>query len=92
MPTAATFDIEFVQYLDPTGKLVRHCGIVTLRQQPETANGTTFVSLEDETGVANLVIWPKVFEQNRRTVLGSRMLRVDGRRYQRYAHGNGANH
>ena len=38
-----------------------------------------FITIEDETGVANLVIWPRIFEQNRRVVLGSRMLRVDGR-------------
>ena len=38
-----------------------------------------FITIEDETGVANLVIWPKIFEQNRRTILGGRMLRVDGR-------------
>jgi error-prone DNA polymerase len=38
----------------PNGRLVRYCGIVTLRQQPETANGTVFISLEDETGVVQV--------------------------------------
>jgi DNA polymerase III alpha subunit len=41
--------------------------------------GARFITIEDETGVANLVIWPKILEQNRRTILGSGMLRVAGR-------------
>ena len=49
-----------------------------VRQRPGTASGVIFATLEDETGIANVVIWPKVFEANRRTLLGSRMLAVRG--------------
>jgi error-prone DNA polymerase len=61
------------------GRWVRTAGLILVRQMPGSAKGVMFITLEDETGVANLVIWPKIFEQNRRVVLGSRMLRVDGR-------------
>lgn len=50
-----------------------------MRQRPDSANGVMFITLEDETGVANLVVWAKVFEKYRRTVLGSGMLGVKGR-------------
>jgi error-prone DNA polymerase len=62
----------------PTGKLVRHCGIVTLRQQPETANGTTFVSLEDETGVVQVICWQSLRERQRNVLLRARLLAVRG--------------
>jgi len=61
------------------GRWVRAAGLVLVRQMPGSAKGVMFITIEDETGVANLVIWPKIFEQNRRTILGGRMLRVDGR-------------
>ncbi len=61
------------------GRWVRTAGLILVRQMPGSAKGVMFITIEDETGVANLVIWPKIFEQNRRVVLGSRMLRVDGR-------------
>jgi error-prone DNA polymerase len=61
------------------GRWVRTAGLILVRQMPGSAKGVMFITLEDETGVANLVVWPKIFEQNRRVVLGSRMLRVDGR-------------
>ncbi len=61
------------------GRWVRTAGLILVRQMPGSAKGVMFITLEDETGIANLVVWPKIFEQNRRTVLGSRMLRVDGR-------------
>jgi error-prone DNA polymerase len=63
----------------PDGRLARASGIVTHRQRPETAKGTTFVTLEDETGVVNLIVWPKVFEAHRRELLGTRLLTVYGR-------------
>jgi error-prone DNA polymerase len=63
----------------PDGRLVRYCGIVTLRQQPETAKGTTFISLEDETGVVQVICWKKVRELQRKALLGSRLLAVYGR-------------
>jgi error-prone DNA polymerase len=51
---------------------------VLVRQRPGTASGVIFATLEDETGVANIIIWPKVFEANRRVVLGARVLGVRG--------------
>ena len=44
------------------GRIVRYCGLVTLRLQPETANGLIFVSLEDETGVAQGIHWKRIRE------------------------------
>ncbi|MBL3562486.1 error-prone DNA polymerase [Rhodovulum sulfidophilum] len=55
------------------------CGLVITRQRPGTASGVIFLTLEDETGVANVVVWPKVFERFRRAVMGGRLLRVTGR-------------
>ncbi|MBV1896040.1 MAG: error-prone DNA polymerase, partial [Rhodobacteraceae bacterium] len=48
------------------------------RQRPGTASGVIFLTLEDETGVSNVVVWPKVYEQFRRAVMGGRLLRVTG--------------
>jgi error-prone DNA polymerase len=62
----------------PNGRLVRYCGIVTLRQQPETANGTIFISLEDETGVIQVIVWKSLREQQRPEVLRARLLAVYG--------------
>ncbi len=50
-----------------------------VRQKPGSAKGVMFVTIEDETGVANLVIWPALFEQQRRVILTAGMLAVDGR-------------
>lgn len=60
------------------GELVSYCGIVTLRQQPDTAGGTIFVSLEDETGVVQVIVWKSLREAQRRELLGSRLLAVHG--------------
>ncbi|MFT6452999.1 MAG: error-prone DNA polymerase [Halocynthiibacter sp.] len=54
------------------------CGLVITRQRPGTASGVVFLTLEDETGVSNVVVWPKVYEQFRRVVMGGRLLRVTG--------------
>lgn len=62
----------------PNGKTVRTCGIVTLRQQPETAKGTTFVSLEDEEGEVQVICWKSVREEQERVLLRSRLLAVEG--------------
>jgi error-prone DNA polymerase len=62
----------------PNGRLVRHCGIVTLRQQPGTASGVVFVSLEDETGVVQVIVWRHVRERQRAVLAGSRLLAVRG--------------
>ncbi|MDB5615051.1 MAG: error-prone polymerase [Devosia sp.] len=61
------------------GSRVEVAGLVLVRQRPGTAKGIIFATLEDEAGVANIVIWPKVFEANRKTVLGSRMMAVRGK-------------
>ena len=62
----------------PNGRLVRYAGIVTLRQRPETANGVIFRSLEDETGVVQVIIWKSLREKQRPEVLRSRLLAVYG--------------
>ncbi|KEO61108.1 error-prone DNA polymerase [Thioclava indica] len=54
------------------------CGLVITRQRPGTASGVIFLTLEDETGVSNIVVWPKVYERFRRIVMGGRLLRVTG--------------
>ncbi|MGM4987066.1 error-prone DNA polymerase [Tardiphaga sp. 841_E9_N1_2] len=58
---------------------VRCAGVVLVRQRPGSANGVVFMTLEDETGIANIVVWPKVMEQFRREVMGSRLILVEGR-------------
>ncbi|MGV8954945.1 MAG: error-prone DNA polymerase, partial [Cypionkella sp.] len=60
------------------GSRIEVAGLVLVRQRPGTASGVIFATLEDEAGVANIVIWPKVFEANRKTVLGARLLAVRG--------------
>jgi error-prone DNA polymerase len=52
---------------------------VLVRQRPGTASGVIFATLEDETGVANIVIWPRVFESHRRIVLTAHLMGVVGR-------------
>ncbi|MBN9887404.1 error-prone DNA polymerase [Salipiger abyssi] len=54
------------------------CGLVITRQRPGTASGVIFLTLEDETGVSNVVVWPKVYARYRRVVMGGRLLRVRG--------------
>lgn len=59
--------------------LVTVAGLVLVRQRPGTASGVVFITLEDETGVANIVVWRKLFEKHRRAVIAGRLLRVTGR-------------
>jgi len=54
-------------------------GLVLVRQRPGSAKGVMFITLEDESGIANLVLWPKVFNRHRRIVLGAGMIGVEGR-------------
>ncbi len=63
----------------PDGARVTVGGLVLIRQQPGTASGVIFVTLEDETGIANLVIWPSVFDRYRRTLLDSKLLVASGK-------------
>lgn len=62
----------------PNGRLVRACGIVTLRQQPETAKGVIFVTLEDEYGAVQVIVWKGVREQQRKELMNARLLGVAG--------------
>jgi len=67
--------------LDPAirpGMTLQTAGLVLVRQRPGTASGVIFATLEDETGIANIIIWDRVFQKNRRAVLGSRLLAVRG--------------
>ena len=63
----------------PDGKRVRLAGLVLVRQRPGTAKGVIFITLEDETGAANIIVWPDVFEKHRRIVLGAKLLGITGR-------------
>jgi error-prone DNA polymerase len=62
----------------PHGRLARASGIVTHRQRPETAKGVVFVTLEDETGHVNVIVWPAVAQAQRQALLASRLLTVYG--------------
>ena len=62
----------------PHGRSVRACGIVTVRQRPGTAKGTMFVTLEDETGPVNVIVWPGLIEPWRDALLRSQLLAVQG--------------
>lgn len=62
----------------PGGRRVRVAGLVTHRQRPGTASGVLFVSLEDETGIANLIVWPRLQLAQRQSVLTSNLMLVDG--------------
>jgi error-prone DNA polymerase len=62
----------------PDGERVRTGGIVVTRQRPGSASGVTFVTVEDETGQANLIVWQSLGERQRRVLLGSRLLGVSG--------------
>ena len=65
--------------LPPNGARVAVAGLVLVRQRPGTANGVIFITLEDETGVCNVIVWRKLYETYRRAVISGRMLRVTGR-------------
>jgi len=62
----------------PNGCRVAACGLVTMRQQPQTAKGVLFVTLEDETGQVNVIVWKDVKERQRSTLLHARLLAVYG--------------
>jgi error-prone DNA polymerase len=63
----------------PHGRTTRMAGLVRLRQRPQTASGVTFLTLEDEDGMVNVVIWQHLAERQRRVLLESRLLAVEGR-------------
>jgi error-prone DNA polymerase len=63
----------------PHGRLARTAGIVIGRQRPDTASGVVFVTLEDETGTVNVIVWRDLSDRQRRELLGSRLLAVYGK-------------
>jgi error-prone DNA polymerase len=63
----------------PNGKLVRTAGLVITRQRPGSASGVTFVTMEDETGYVNLIVWSRVANEQRAALLESRLLEVQGK-------------
>ncbi|TVQ57863.1 MAG: hypothetical protein EA355_03365 [Rhodobacteraceae bacterium] len=63
----------------PAGARITVCGLVLVRQRPGSAKGVLFLTLEDETGVVNVVVWTRVYEAHRRAVIAGRLLRVTGR-------------
>ena len=62
-----------------SGERVTVAGLVLVRQRPGTAKGVIFMTLEDEAGVANVIVWPKAFERLRAIVLGARFVAVTGK-------------
>ncbi len=77
----ARFRVEPAAVLNtyPDGRLARASGLVTHRQRPGTAKGTMFVTLEDDTGTVNAIVWPAVVESQRRPLLAARLLTLFGR-------------
>lgn len=65
--------------LPPGNARVAVAGLVLVRQRPGTAKGVIFVTLEDETGVCNVIVWRAVYERFRRAVIAGRLLKVTGR-------------
>ena len=63
----------------PDGAHLTVAGLVILRQRPGTAKGVIFITLEDETGFVNVIVWRSLYERYRRAVISGRLLRVTGR-------------
>jgi error-prone DNA polymerase len=62
----------------PSGRTAHVCGIIVGRQRPQTAKGTLFITLEDETGNVQVIVWPDIYKEHRNTILHSRLLAVHG--------------
>ena len=63
----------------PVNRRLSIAGVVLIRQRPGSANGVVFITIEDETGVANLIVWPAILERFRRAALGATLLRCTGK-------------
>ena len=63
----------------PSGTIISVAGLVLVRQRPSTAKGVTFITLEDETGTTNIIVWKKIFNKYRRTIIESRLLKITGK-------------
>jgi error-prone DNA polymerase len=74
-----TTNIEHRSPALPINSVLTVAGIVLIRQRPDTAKGVVFVTLEDETGISNVIVWRDVFEANRKIAMTSRFLAVRGR-------------
>lgn len=61
------------------GRRMKVAGVVTVRQRPGSAKGVVFLTIEDETGIANIVVWPKIMKTFRREVMGARLIHIEGR-------------
>jgi error-prone DNA polymerase len=61
------------------GDPVKVSGLITVRQRPGTAKGILFMTLEDETGAANIVVWEKLFDKFRKEIIQSRLFMVEGK-------------
>ncbi len=57
---------------------VKLAGVITVRQRPGSASGVVFMTIEDETGIANIIIWPKLMKTYRKEVMGSRLILIEG--------------
>jgi len=77
--TAMRFSTSEVLNTFADGKLARGCGIVKVRQRPPTAKGVTFVTIEDETGDVNVIVWPDLVEKQRMELSNARLLGVYGK-------------
>ncbi len=79
-PQLAAFRVQPAAVLRhyPNGRLARASGLVTHRQRPETAHGVVFVTLEDETGAVNVIVWPQLVQAQRQPLLASTLLTVYG--------------
>jgi|TARA_Y100000385_G_C12981375_1_gene588564 single-strand DNA-binding protein len=64
--------------MPPQGALVCVAGLVLVRQRPGTAKGVIFLTLEDETGISNIVVWKNVYQRFRRAIVAGRLLRILG--------------
>ncbi|MEL0143136.1 MAG: OB-fold nucleic acid binding domain-containing protein, partial [Alphaproteobacteria bacterium] len=63
----------------PHNSRLTTAGLILVRQRPGSANGVVFLTLEDETGVANIIVWPDVFKRFRKVILSSRLIRITGK-------------
>ncbi len=68
-----------ISYDTANNRFARCAGVVLVRQRPGTAKGVVFMTIEDETGIANIVVWPKMMARFRKEVMGSRLILIEGK-------------
>lgn len=81
VPKSKNGSVKLAQELQkmPTGTFASVCGLVLTRQRPGTASGVVFVTLEDESGSSNIVIWPSVYEKFKQIVINARFMKIEGK-------------